>query len=107
VIADGLAALADPTRRRIFELVAAQPTAVGVLAEQLPVSRPAVSQHLKQLHRAGLVVERRIGTRHVFSIDPSGVAALRDYFDGFWRDALESFQQAIEAQPSSETKEGS
>src|SRR5881275_1518864 len=75
----GLSALADPTRRQIFERVAERPRAVGELADGLPVSRPAVSQHLKVLKEAGLVSERRDGTRRLYRIDPAGVEGIRDY----------------------------
>ena len=78
MIADTLlAALADPTRRRIFELVAEQPSPVGELAARLPVTRPAVSQHLKVLRTAGLVLEERVGTRHIYRLDPFGLEATR------------------------------
>ena len=96
--ASGLAALADDTRRRIFELVAAGPMPVGEVAAQLPVSRPAVSQHLKVLREAGLVQEAREGTRRIYSVDPSGLASLRDYVDGLWTLALDRFQLAAEAE---------
>ncbi len=97
-----LVALADPTRRRVFELVAEQPSPVGELAEQLPVSRPAVSQHLKVLRRAGLVQERRAGTRHVYSLDASGLEAVRAYFDSFWQRSLTAFKAAVEQSSPSE-----
>lgn len=96
MIADALVALADPTRRRVFELVAERPSPVGELAGQLPVSRPAVSQHLKALRLAGLVQERRVGTRHVYSLDPSGLDPVRAYFDSFWRRSLTAFKAAVE-----------
>ena len=91
-------ALGDPTRRRIFELLQAGPRAVGELAGELPVSRPAVSQHLRVLKEAGLVTERKDGTRRLYRVDPAGIAAIRDYFDGFWTDALAAFQAAAEAE---------
>ena len=91
-----LTALADPTRRAVFELVASGPCAVGDLARQLPVSRPAVSQHLKVLKEAQLVTDRPEGTRRLYELDPRGVRALRDYLDAFWDDALERFARTAE-----------
>jgi DNA-binding transcriptional ArsR family regulator len=96
----GLQALGDPTRRAIFELLAARARPVGELAAELPVSRPAVSQHLAILRAAHLVTDRRDGVRRIYSIDPEGVAGMRDYFDRFWNQALADFKQAAE-----ETKE--
>jgi DNA-binding transcriptional ArsR family regulator len=93
---DGLQALGDPTRRAIFELLSEQPRAVGELAADLPVSRPAVSQHLAILRAAHLVTDRRDGVRRIYSIDPEGVAAMREYFDRFWNQALADFKQAAE-----------
>jgi len=89
-------ALGDPTRRSIFERLRRGPRAVGELARELPVSRPAVSQHLRVLKEAGLVTEQRNGTRRIYGVDAQSVAELRDYFDEFWSDALESFKQAVE-----------
>jgi len=89
-------ALGDPTRRAIFELLSAGPRAVGEIAEQLPVSRPAVSQHLRVLKDAGLVAERRNGTRRIYRLDPDGLAKVRDYFDRFWDAALAEFKAAAE-----------
>lgn len=89
-------ALGDPTRRAIFELLSTRPHAVGEIAEQLPVSRPAVSQHLRVLKDAGLVAERRNGTRRIYRLDPDGVAKVRDYFDRFWDAALAEFKAAAE-----------
>jgi DNA-binding transcriptional ArsR family regulator len=89
-------ALGDPTRRAIFELLSVGPHAVGEIAEQLPVSRPAVSQHLRVLKDAGLVAERRNGTRRIYRLDPDGVAKVRDYFDRFWDAALAEFKAAAE-----------
>jgi DNA-binding transcriptional ArsR family regulator len=94
--AEGFAALGDPTRREIFARIAERPRAVGELARELPVSRPAVSQHLKVLKEAGLVVDRQAGNRRIYSLDPDGVGALRAYFDGFWNQALGAFKQAAE-----------
>jgi DNA-binding transcriptional ArsR family regulator len=91
-----LQCLSDPTRRRIFERLRNGPRSVGVLAEGLPVSRPAVSQHLKMLKRAGLVQDRSEGTRRVYSIDPHGLGELRRWLDQFWDDALEAFKNEVE-----------
>lgn len=96
-----LAALADPTRREIFERIAEEPRAVGELAATLPVSRPAVSQHLKVLKEAGLVRDRPAGNRRVYQLDPDGLGELRTYLEGFWNQALASFQAAVE-QPMKE-----
>jgi DNA-binding transcriptional ArsR family regulator len=93
---DGFDALGDPTRRAIFERLARGPTAVGQLARELPVSRPAVSQHLRVLKRAGLVSDQREGSRRLYEIDLDGVEALRAYLDSFWTDALAAFKQAAE-----------
>ncbi|HEY6397871.1 MAG TPA: metalloregulator ArsR/SmtB family transcription factor [Solirubrobacteraceae bacterium] len=94
--ASGFSALADPTRRAIFERLAQGPTAVGELARELPVSRPAVSQHLKVLKEAGLVIDMRAGTRRIYQLDPDGVGALRAYLDRFWTRSLAAFKAAIE-----------
>jgi DNA-binding transcriptional ArsR family regulator len=91
---DGLSALADPTRRAIFERLARGPRAVGELAREFPVSRPAVSQHLRVLKDAGLVTDRRDGNRRVYTVDRTGVDVMRAYFDSFWSDALAAFQEA-------------
>ena len=99
---DVIAALADPTRREVFERLRSGPLAVGEIAAALPVSRPAVSQHLRVLKEAGLVTERKDGTRRLYRVDPTGVAALRDYFDGFWTDALAAFKAAAEAEQKEE-----
>lgn len=98
-----LDALGDPTRREIFERLARRPSAVGELAEGLPVSRPAVSQHLKVLKRAGLVTDHPDGTRRVYSVDPEGLAAIRDYFDQFWRQSLAAFR-TVASQPIQEER---
>jgi DNA-binding transcriptional ArsR family regulator len=90
-------ALGDPTRRAIFDRLRRGPLAVGQLAEGLPVSRPAVSQHLRILKEAGLVSERRDGTRRVYRIEPNGVAGLRAYFDRFWDEVLAAYAAAAEA----------
>ena len=89
-------ALGDPTRRAIFERLRSGPRAVGEIADELPISRPAVSQHLRVLKEAGLVTERRNGTRRLYRVDPDGLAELRDYFDAFWNEALSAFKTAAE-----------
>jgi DNA-binding transcriptional ArsR family regulator len=93
---DVLSALADPTRRQVFELLRRGPRPVGELAGELPVSRPAVSQHLKVLKDAGLVREQRDGTRRLYAPNGDGLAALRDYLDGYWDEALAAFTRAAE-----------
>ncbi|HEU0221039.1 MAG TPA: metalloregulator ArsR/SmtB family transcription factor [Paracoccaceae bacterium] len=90
-----LAALADPTRRAIFERVARRPAPVGEIAAALPVSRPAVSQHLKILGSAGLVTCERDGTRHLYRLDPRGIGALRDWLDQFWTETLSGFADFV------------
>ena len=97
----GFAALADPTRRRIFERLARRPLSVGAIADELPVSRPAVSQHLKILKDAGLVVHERTGTRRVYRLDPRGIEAMRAYLDRFWDRALAAFKAAAEKETDS------
>ena len=92
-----LAALADPTRRAILERLRAGPRAVGALAEELPVSRPAVSQHLRVLREAGLVSERREGTRRFYGLETRGLVELRRYLDGFWAGVLDAFKAEAEA----------
>ena len=94
----GFSALADPTRRQIFELLARRPRPVGELAEGLPVSRPAVSQHLKVLADAGLVVAARDGNRRLYRVHPDGIAGMRTYLDRFWNDALAAFEDAARAE---------
>lgn len=91
-----LEALAVPTRRAVFERLANGPSSVGALAEGMPVSRPAVSQHLKALKDAGLVVEERRGVQRIYSVDPRSVAELRDYFDRFWDIALDSYRRSLD-----------
>jgi DNA-binding transcriptional ArsR family regulator len=95
---DGWAALGDPTRREIFERLADRPRAVGELAGELPVSRPAVSQHLKVLKDARLVIDQRVGTRRIYQVDPDGLRALRAYLDHFWDQALAGYKTAVEQQ---------
>lgn len=90
------AALADPTRRSVFERVAARASAVGEIARELPVSRPAVSQHLKILKEAGLVSDRQEGARRVYHIDPKGLGPLRVWIDRFWATMLDSYAQEVE-----------
>jgi DNA-binding transcriptional ArsR family regulator len=91
-----LAALSDPTRRLVFERILAAPRPVTAIAEGLPVSRPAVSQHLKALKTAGLVNDRSEGTRRVYYIDPDGLGELRRWLDQFWDEALKSFKSEVE-----------
>ena len=90
-------ALAAPTRRAVFEKLRAGPMPVKTLAEGLPVSRPAVSQHLKVLKEAGLVKERRDGVMRIYSLDNEGLSSLRDYFDQFWDEALDAYRRSLEA----------
>ncbi len=90
--AAALAALGDPTRRAIFERLARGPSAVGDLAANLPVTRPAVSQHLRVLKEAGLVTEVAQGTRRIYRIDPRGIAAMREWLDAHWGNALDAFK---------------
>jgi DNA-binding transcriptional ArsR family regulator len=97
--ANALAALADPTRRLVFERLRPGPQPVTAIARGLPVSRPAVSQHLKVLKEAGLVTDRPEGTRRVYSIDPHGLGELRRWLDQFWDEALAAFQQEVERGP--------
>jgi DNA-binding transcriptional ArsR family regulator len=92
----GFYALADPTRRQIFERLARKPLSVVDLAADMPVSRPAVSQHLRVLKDARLVIERKLGTRRVYRLDPRGVADMRAYLDRFWDRALAAFKAAAE-----------
>lgn len=100
--AAALTALGDPTRQAIVELLAAGPRAVGELAGELPVSRPAVSQHLRVLKDAGLVTDRAVGTRRLYRLDPAGADAARAYLDRFWARHLAAFAAAVET-PQEET----
>lgn len=100
--ADALAALADPTRRKVFERLRSGPKPVGRIAQSLPVSRPAVSQHLKVLKEAGLVCEEAEGTRRIYRIDPKGLGQLRGWLDRFWDEALDAFRLEAEAKPEKE-----
>lgn len=99
-----IAALADPTRRAVFESLRRGPKPVVEIARGLPVSRPAVSQHLRVLREAGLVRERREGTRHFYGVDSAGLADLREYFEEFWQEALDAFKAAAES--DQEAKDG-
>jgi DNA-binding transcriptional ArsR family regulator len=102
---EALGALGDPTRRAIFERLAAQPSAVGELAAVMPVSRPAVSQHLRVLKDAGLVSETPEGTRRIYRLDPRGIAAMRDWLDAHWDGALEAFKDFADKYADEETSE--
>ncbi len=95
----GLTALGDPTRRTIFERLAERPRAVGELARDMPVSRPAVSQHLRVLKDAGLVIDRPAGARRIYQLDPDGLGALRAYLDQYWTRALAAYKTAVEQRP--------
>jgi DNA-binding transcriptional ArsR family regulator len=100
-----LGALGDPTRRAIFEQLGERPSAVVDLAALLPVSRPAVSQHLKVLKDAGLVRGVQVGTRRIYSLDPDGLAGLRDYLERFWNTALQSFKTRVEQEHGKDTRD--
>ena len=93
---DRFAALADPTRRRIFERLKSGPQAVGAIARRMPVSRPAVSQHLRVLKDAGLVIDRPVGTRRIYQVQPDGLAALRADLERFWGKALIAYKAVVE-----------
>jgi DNA-binding transcriptional ArsR family regulator len=99
---DRLATLGDPTRRHIFELLARSPSSVAELADRVTVSRPAVSQHLRALTEAGLVRHRVVGTRHVYRVDPAGLASLRGYLDSLWETALDQYR--LQAERTARTK---
>jgi DNA-binding transcriptional ArsR family regulator len=94
-----LAALGDATRRAILERLRAGPQAVGEIAREFPMSRPAISQHLRILKRAHLVVDRPVGVRRLYEVNPAGIEALRRYFDQMWTDALTAFKHAAETSP--------
>lgn len=98
-------ALGDPTRRAILERLLLGPTAVGELANEFPVSRPAISQHLKVLKHAHLVVDRPVGNKRLYQVNPEGIEMLRRYFDRFWSDALAAFKRAADASGSEGQKE--
>ncbi len=104
-VLDAFAALGDPTRRAIFERVAAQASSVGALAAALPVSRPAVSQHLKVLKAAGLVQDAADGTRRIYRLDPRGIAAMRDWLDDHWGAAMAGFAALADAEYDRENRE--
>ena len=97
-------ALGDATRRTIFELIARGPLSVGAIAEQVPVSRPAVSQHLKVLKEADLVIDRADGARRMYEMNPDGVEALRSYLERFWNSSLWAFKRAAERAASEEDR---
>ena len=101
-----LAVLADPTRRKVFERLRGGPRPVNLLARGLPVSRPAVSQHLKVLKEAGLVADRPEGTRRVYYIDPDGLGALRKWLDQFWDEALAAFAAEVETSHGKDKDKG-
>jgi DNA-binding transcriptional ArsR family regulator len=98
---DAWTALGDPTRKAIFDLLADRPRPVGELAGELPVSRPAVSQHLRVLKAAGLVLDQPVGTRRIYRVDPDGLATLRAELERFWQKALTAYKDAVE-QPTKE-----
>ena len=102
---EAFGALGDPTRRAIFERVAARPSAVGDLARGMPVSRPAVSQHLRVLKEAGLVSETPEGTRRIYRLDPRGIAAMRDWLEAHWTSALDAFKAFADEHSEEETPE--
>jgi DNA-binding transcriptional ArsR family regulator len=102
---DGLGLLGDPTRRAIFELLARRPSTVGELAQQLPITRSAVSQHLRVLKDGGLVVSQAQGTRRIYRLNPDGVTALRAYLDRVWKEALSAFGKAAQAAPTDPNQE--
>ena len=103
---DGLGLLGDPTRRAIFELLARRPYTVGELAQHLPITRSAVSQHLRVLKDGGLVISRAEGTRRIYQLNPEGVTALRVYLDRVWEEALTAFGKATQAPDDPEQEDG-
>lgn len=104
-VTDQMAALGDATRRKIVEVLLVRPSSVADIAQQLPISRPAVSQHLRVLKDAGLVTLRSEGTRNIYQMDPEGLAALRDYLDSLWETALDQFKRKAErSSPQREEK---
>jgi DNA-binding transcriptional ArsR family regulator len=103
---NALTALADPTRRAVFERLHRSPASVGELAAGLPVSRPAVSQHLKALKSAGLVIDRAQGARRIYYIDPQGLGELRRWLDQFWDGALEAFAQEVDSRKTEKRSKG-
>ena len=102
VYGKALDCLSDPTRRRVFERLRSGPKSVGVLARGMPVSRPAVSQHLRVLKEAGLVSDTRAGTRRLYQLNPEGIALLRAHFDQMWGQAMNSFASTVEARKGKE-----
>jgi len=94
--AEAIDALGDPRRRQIFEMLSSGPSSVVQIANRLPVTRPAVSQHLRVLKDAGLVVSHTEGTRHIYRLDPRGIAGIRQYFDNLWQQALAGFKALAE-----------
>ena len=102
---EALAALGDSTRRRVFERLKSGPRSVGEIARGMPVSRPAVSQHLKALKEAGLVADKPEGTRRVYFIDPQGLGTLRKWLDQFWDEALAAFQAEVESTSDRRTRD--
>ena len=103
--ADSLGLLGDPTRRAIFELLARRPSTVGELAQQLPITRSAVSQHLRVLKDGGLVVSKAEGTLRIYRLNPDGVTALRAYLDRIWDEALTAFAKAAQTAPTDPEQE--
>lgn len=99
-----VSALADPTRMSVLEKLRDGPRSVGEIASELPVSRPAVSQHLKVLKQAGLVNDRSVGTRRIYHIDPKGLGAMRAWLDQFWDSALTAFAEAVELENQKQEK---
>jgi DNA-binding transcriptional ArsR family regulator len=99
-----ISAFADPTRRAVFERLREGPRSVGEIAEGMPVTRPAVSQHLKVLKEAGVVTDRSEGTRRIYYIDPKGLGAMRAWLDQFWESALDAFALALEAEKKDNPK---
>ena len=104
-VTEKLAALADPTRLAVFERVAKRPAAVHEIALEFPVSRPAISQHLRVLKDARLVLDEAVGNQRIYRVNPSGIEEIRSYFDHFWGDALASFKAFIENNPSPNPKD--
>ncbi|WP_027346862.1 ArsR/SmtB family transcription factor [Hamadaea tsunoensis] len=101
-VSDVLGALGDPSRRAIVEVLVTGELSVGQLAERMPISRPAVSQHLKVLKQAGVVVDRAVGTQRVYAVDPAALALARAYLTDFWQQALESFGRAARERSAEE-----
>ena len=99
-----LAAMSDPTRRAVLEMLREGPRSVAQIAKDLPVSRPAVSQHLKVLKRADLVFERRVGTRRLYGVDAAGLEALRSYLEDFWANALAELKTTADRGDRGETR---